>query len=406
MSSTRTTVLMLAVQWPAETFVVRLAEGLAASGVRVQLGVTRTNGRTVPSSRALEIVDLPSWDLHPLARAWNFARLITAKLARHPRAVVKLWRLLRRQRRRAGPERLRALYRYMPFLGLDPDVLHFQWNSSAIEHELLSELLDCPAIVSCRGSQVLVAPHNPKRRVAIVSGLSRTFEKAARVHCVSEAIAKEASAYGLTPDKTAIIRPAIDPGFFTPAAQQTSRTPREPLRVVTIGSLSWVKSHESALMAIRELRDAHVPVTFDIFGDGPDLQWIQYTAADLDIADVVRLQGKASPARCREALRSAHVFLLSSVSEGISNAVLEAMACGLPVVSTDCGGMREAIRDGVEGFVVSVRDHRAMATALRRLAGDESLRQRMGTAARNRVVEGFSLDGQVAAFHELYRAVA
>ena len=99
------------------------------------------------------------------------------------------------------------------------------------------------------------------------------------------------------------------------------------------------------------------------------------------------------------------MFLLSSVSEGISNAALEAMACGLPLVTTDCGGMREAVRDGIDGFVVPLRDPRAMAAALARLARDEGLRQTMGNAARQRIVEHFSIETQIARFQALYREV-
>ena len=100
------------------------------------------------------------------------------------------------------------------------------------------------------------------------------------------------------------------------------------------------------------------------------------------------------------------MFVLSSLSEGISNAALEAMACGLPVVTTDCGGMREAIRDGVEGFVVPMRDPDAIAVALVRVASDEGLRQRIGQAARQRIVEAFSIERQIRAFQALYEATA
>jgi len=99
------------------------------------------------------------------------------------------------------------------------------------------------------------------------------------------------------------------------------------------------------------------------------------------------------------------VFLLSSLSEGISNAALEAMACGLPVVTTDCGGMREAVTDGIEGFVVPVRDPEAMAEALLRLWKDPELRRRMGEAARERVLREFRLDQQISAFLALFKDV-
>jgi glycosyltransferase involved in cell wall biosynthesis len=81
------------------------------------------------------------------------------------------------------------------------------------------------------------------------------------------------------------------------------------------------------------------------------------------------------------------------------------MATGLSVVTTDCGGMREAVSDGVEGFVVPTRDAKGMAAALGRLAGDAGLRARMGAAARARVLKEFTLEGQVRAFRDLLEEV-
>jgi glycosyltransferase involved in cell wall biosynthesis len=94
------------------------------------------------------------------------------------------------------------------------------------------------------------------------------------------------------------------------------------------------------------------------------------------------------------------------LSEGLSNAALEAMACGLPVVTTDCGGMPEAITDGVEGFVVPLRDPHAMAKALSALASDVELRRRMGKAGRDRVLKQFTLGRQIEEFVSLLEDVA
>jgi glycosyltransferase involved in cell wall biosynthesis len=107
----------------------------------------------------------------------------------------------------------------------------------------------------------------------------------------------------------------------------------------------------------------------------------------------------------RDQLRAADLFVLSSLSEGIANAALEAMSCGLPVVTSDCGGMREAVTDGVEGYVVPLRDPQAMAAALHKLANDSLLRSRMGATGRNRVIADFNLDDQIYAFHALFHSV-
>ena len=114
----------------------------------------------------------------------------------------------------------------------------------------------------------------------------------------------------------------------------------------------------------------------------------------------VRLQGESE--QVRDTLQQSDVFMLASVSEGICNAVLEAMACGLPVVTTDCGGMREAVSDCVEGFVVPIRDSQAMALALQNLAEDSSLQKRMGHAGRQRILQEFTLERQVQQFVALY----
>jgi colanic acid/amylovoran biosynthesis glycosyltransferase len=113
------------------------------------------------------------------------------------------------------------------------------------------------------------------------------------------------------------------------------------------------------------------------------------------------LHGRLKPEEVRDKLQQADAFLLSSLSEGISNAVLEAMACGLPVVTTDCGGMREAVTTNVEGFVVPVRESEQMSQALATLCEDAALRTRMGRAARKRVLQEFTLSQQVSNFAAL-----
>ncbi|MDZ4769493.1 MAG: glycosyltransferase, partial [Chloroflexota bacterium] len=85
-----------------------------------------------------------------------------------------------------------------------------------------------------------------------------------------------------------------------------------------------------------------------------------------------------------------------------ANVAVEAMACGLPVVTTDVGGMGEAITDGIEGFLVPARDPDGTAAALARLLGDDDLRARMGLAARARAVRQFSPDRQGREFAALY----
>lgn len=99
------------------------------------------------------------------------------------------------------------------------------------------------------------------------------------------------------------------------------------------------------------------------------------------------------------------VGLLCSHEEGFSNAILEAMAAGLPMIVTNVGGNAEAVLDGETGLVVPPRDPRALAAAIIRLAGDSGLRQRFGSASYDRAVSQFSLDACIAKYEALYRGL-
>jgi colanic acid/amylovoran biosynthesis glycosyltransferase len=296
------------------------------------------------------------------------------------------------------------LYRLLPFSGIKTDIIHFEWNFAAVEFFPLFDLFNCPAVVSCRGAHVQVAPFNPQRE-SYVSGMRRSFERASAVHCVSEMIQREAQEYGLDPEKAFVIRPAVDPSFFYPAPRGS--VPQKYFHIVTTGSLIWRKGYEYALIAIRRLIDRGIKVRFDLIGDGPksEMQRLLFAIDDLELQSAVFLMGALRPEEVRTRLQESHAFLLSSLSEGISNSVLEAMACGLPVVSTNCGGMAEAITDGVEGFLVPVRDPAAMADRLERLASDVGLQRRMGEAARARVIKEFSLTAQGERYVDIYRGL-
>ena len=282
------------------------------------------------------------------------------------------------------------------------DVIYAPWINTLIEHEGLLGT-GTPLVTSCRGSLVTIAPWSPERRQHRAA-LPRAFEAARLVHCVSEAIVLDAVALGLDPAKARVIRPAVDPAIFTPPPRRPTRD--GPIRVIGVGTLDWRKDYEHALLALRRALDLGADLRLDLIGDGPDRQHLLYAVDDLGLTDRVRLVGRLSPEDVARALSDADLFLHTSCSEGISNSVLEAMATGLPVVTTEAGGMREAVRDGVDGIVVGVRDAPATATALHRLATDPELRARMGASARDRIVADFRLDHQVSAFSDLLHEAA
>ena len=335
--------------WPLETFLQRLFEGLSGAGIDVTIATAAAPEAAWLRTNGIKWLHAPTWD-----------DLVPRRVLRLGKMALRAAVVGRRDVRFLGPwaaalprgvSRLRAWYRLLPLAGRPADVVYFPWNSAAISYGALYDL-GIPVLVSCRGSQVNVGPHDPDR-TELRDGLQVTLSRATAVHCVSRAIEAEATAYGLDPSKSRVIHPAVDPEIFRPPTRVRCGT--RPRRVIAVGSLSWKKGFEYALRAVRLVRDASVDLELEIIGDGVDRQRLLFGIQDLGLSGCVRLSGRLPADGVRERLQNADLFLLSSVSEGISNAVLEAMATGLPVVTTDCGGMREAVSDGVEGFVVPTR---------------------------------------------------
>ncbi len=211
------------------------------------------------------------------------------------------------------------------------DLLYLPWTATAVDHP---ELFDrgVPVVLSCRGAQVNVAPWNPDR-AALREGLPEAFARATAVHCVSEAIRDEATIHGLDPAKATVIRPAVDLERFRPAPLPGAG------RLVSVGRLQWRKGYEWALLAVRRLVDRGRDVTYEIVGEEADGSATRHAVHDLGLQDRVTLTPPQGRAAVVERLQAADALLLPSLSEGIANAALEAMACGRPVVVTDCGGM-------------------------------------------------------------------
>lgn len=174
-----------------------------------------------------------------------------------------------------------------------------------------------------------------------------------------------------------------------------------PMVVGTVGGLRPEKDHASLLRALAQL-----PAAATIVGGGALDADLRALAASLGVADRVRFAGPvADTAAC---YRSFQVFVLSSRTEQMPIALLEAMASGLPVVATDVGDVRAILPDEQQPFVVRKEDPAALAAALRAVLADAGLRQRLG-AANRRVVEqryeaGQCLDRFVAAYEAAIRS--
>ncbi len=404
--------LVYGVRWPPETFIQRKLERLARRGARVTVAVPVGDGGAGIPGVAVEAV-VPRgrpWAGTAVSAAASLLRLFlvsprrAAAVARAAGRPTASGRVLER---REALARLRA---YARLAALRPDVVHFEWNTAAVHFLSLVDALGCPMVLSRRGSEN-VYPHAPTMQ-QLAAGFPLTFGRATAVHCVSEAVRQEAERHGLDPAKSWVIRPGVDEVYFRPPP--SPRQPDGSLRLAAVGCLRWCKGYEYALLALAALGREGVPVSLEILGGDPtpevgepsERERLRRTIAELGLERRVQLRGHVEPAEVRAVLQRSDALLHLSLVEGLPNAVLEAMACGLPVVVTDVGGTTEAVRDGVEGVVVEPRDARAAASALRELWRDPALRSRLGAAGRARVEAEFTLERQTDAWLELYEHVA
>jgi glycosyltransferase involved in cell wall biosynthesis len=382
-------ILIIGLNNPPETFLARLTNRLIKADFAVTIAGSKRPQKWLGSSR-YRWLWVPKWNVSILQRIINvfcLLRYLPKWNYIHLRKIKPILENLQ-----GNKEKLRYVYQLFPYAAQEWDFVYFPWVLGARDYIDWFSAFDTPVIVSLRGSMVNISPHIPGIGSQVVQSLEKIFSKASVVHCVSQAIFEEALQFGLDPNKACIIRPSVDPDFFSPSAQK-HRSPK--FKIVTVGSLIWKKGYEYALQTIRQLIDRGVDTEFHIVGDGPDMQRILFTIHDLCLTDQVVMHGLLPEEKVHDLLVCSDAFLLSSVTEGISNAVLEAMSCELPVVTTECGGMGEAITSGVEGYLVPVRNPDAAVAALMKIARSKELATRLGKNARKRIIEEFSLDKQI-----------
>ncbi len=195
-----------------------------------------------------------------------------------------------------------------------------------------------------------------------------------------------------------IIPNGVDVACFSP---RSGRRKPGPLRIGTVGSLTPVKNQALLLRAVGAVVGQGVDCTVGIAGDGPRRGNLETLAESLGIAERIELLGRVEDVPAF--LRELDVFVLPSRSEAHPNALLEAMACGLPCVATDVGGVRDVLAGGRCGLLVRPGDAAGLVSALGRLKKGAAVRKKLGRDARERVVAVYSMERMAEAYGELYR---
>jgi len=259
-----------------------------------------------------------------------------------------------------------------------------------------------PVIVSFHGADAGVDMDKPGH----LKAMRAVFHGADRILVRSESLARELRKLGCPGEKIRLSRTGIP-------LEQWPLVGREPAadgewRLVQACRLVEKKGLDMSLKMMAELRGRFPRLRLAILGEGPLRAELERLAGELGIGEAVEFAGFVDGERLRQEFARAHVFLQPSRTaadgnqEGVPNAMLEAMATGLPVAATRHGGIPEAVGDGISGVLVEENDWQSLAGRLGELLEDGQKWKQTGAAARAAVESGFSQQRQIAALEEIY----
>jgi glycosyltransferase involved in cell wall biosynthesis len=195
---------------------------------------------------------------------------------------------------------------------------------------------------------------------------------------ISESSRTDLVRRGLPAGSIRVVLPGIDAGHYRMAPGSLDP---EPL-VVFVGRIEWYKRLDVLLRALVRVRAEGVPARLVIAGTGEALSRVKALRHELGLEDHVDVLGFIDEAEKVRLLQRAHVVVQPSEKEGWGLTVIEANACGTPVIATAVPGLQDSVRDGETGLLVPVRDEAALATAMARVLGDAGLRERLACGAR------------------------
>ena len=382
-----------------DTFIQREVAALRAQGITIMTASIRRTGpeHLVGEEQIAEAAQT----FHVLEAAKHPLRLAAAKLRllRHPgrffRAFALVWR--------TAPGGLRN-WLWQMFYFAEAIVLADHMQRHGVRHlhnhiakasctvaMLASALSGIPYSFTIHGPDIFFEPQH-----------WRIDEKAARaefVACISAFCRSQLMCFAEAAHwpKLRVVHCGIDPARYAAA-------PGHDPVLLFVGRLAGVKGVPLLLEALAALAPAHPALRLRLIGDGPDRAALEARAIRLGLADRVEFLGYRSQSEVADALAGAQIFVLPSFAEGVPVVLMEAMAAGLPVVTTQIAGIPELVDSGISGLLVPPGEAAPLARALDTLLTDPARRHAMGQAGRARVSADFNIATEAAKLSQLFQS--
>ncbi|WP_242155143.1 glycosyltransferase family 4 protein [Aestuariivivens sediminis] len=370
---------------PGTTFIERLVLGLALSGQRVyRFGFLKA---PVAYPKTVKVVGYRNTKIGKGLHLLQYTLLLILFRYKDKRQLDKFLK-------ETATHLTRAKVKAYPVLWHRPEVFHVQWAKD-LNNWMWVQSFGMKLVLSLRGAHINYSPIANDKLAAMYRA---HFPKVDGFHAVSKAIAQEAEGYGALKARIAVVYS----GLNLEALEAEKLDGSSVFEMVSVGRSHWIKGYHYALDACKQLKHAGIPFKYTIIGAAHDIELL-YQIKDLGLEDEVVLLKHTPFDRVQLLIRKASVLLLPSLKEGIANVVLEAMSLRTLVLSTDCGGMGEVINDGVNGFLVPIRNPKAIADKLIeiRALSNESKKQ-ISNKAYNTVTEQHQLEQMVKGMQALY----
>lgn len=372
----------------SETFIVREMHALIERGADIAILSLKPATEKIVQDRAAALLDRTRHPRGAIASIFAFLGLVLRRPLTTLRFVAKLCVGLWRQ-----PVVLfktlsaicRAAGQYDWIREFNPDLIHAPWATyPASVAWFLSRVLDKPFSFTSRAHDIFIEDHMMSAKLA-QANLAVTITRNNVRH-----MARWMSAPGAVPVQ--VMHSALDLGETV-----FSREGRQPHRLLSVGRLDAIKGFDVLLPALALLRDRGVPFESMVIGEGEERASLEALRQKLNLDDRVTFVGARPQTEVRKAMAESTLMVMPCVvtpegnADGIPNVLTEAMAAGLPVISTRVSGIPELIDDRVSGRLVDQRDPVALADAIAALLADPASRDAYAKAGRAKVEREFDV---------------
>lgn len=385
-------------RYPAisHTFILREIEGLRALGHRIHTASVNPPDRSREAMGQLEQHESDHTYCLKTEGIGGALGAIAWWLPRHPlrllQTLLEGWRLWRGPRGLAYAAEAAMVARWMRRQGLQH--LHVHFGNAGASVGLLTK-----SLASCHLSYTI---HGPDEFDDVPGQqLERKLQIADLVVCVSQFARSQLMRISTPQDwgKLRVCRLGVDPACFNFHERNEAR---QRLRLLCVGRLAPAKGQLLLVQACAQLRHAGVDFELDLVGTGPDRVRLETAVAGHGLGDRIHLRGALNQEGVRQAMDAADIFVLPSLAEGIPVVLMEAMASGLPCISTPVNGIPELIVQGENGLLAVPGDVDSLVHEIRRLAMDPGLRSRLARAARASIASQYDLSRNVGALSKLF----